>query len=278
MKKIDSHLHVWAHEPDRYPYKPGQEQPLRVRGDAEFLLELMDAAGVAGSLIVQPIVHGFDHSYVNHTISKWPDRFIGMCLVDPQADDPVEMLIELVDQGYRGVRFNPALWREGETMDGDVGRALYARAGELGIPVGFLVSPHNYDEIEALADEFPDTSAIVDHFGHCVPSKDNSPVPEFERLISMARHPNLNVKLSEFPRASNQDFPYVDMFAWVHQLIDAYSAGRLMWGTDFPFIVEQAGYDKGWEVADRIEPAIGPGLSDQILGGTCEKLFGVWGG
>ena len=124
MKKIDSHLHVWAHDPDKYPYKQGQEQPLRARGDAEFLLELMDAADVAGSLIVQPIVHGFDHSYVNHTIGKWPDRFIGMCLVDPQADDPVEMLIELVDQGYRGVRFNPALWREGETMDGDVGRAL----------------------------------------------------------------------------------------------------------------------------------------------------------
>ena len=88
MKKIDSHLHVWAHDPDIYPYKQGQEQPLRARGDAEFLLELMDAADVAGSLIVQPIVHGFDHSYVNHTIAKWPDRFIGMCLVDPQADDP----------------------------------------------------------------------------------------------------------------------------------------------------------------------------------------------
>ena len=66
MKKIDSHLHVWAHEPDRYPYKPGQEQPLRVRGDAEFLLELMDAAGVAGSLIVQPIVHGFGISQNIH--------------------------------------------------------------------------------------------------------------------------------------------------------------------------------------------------------------------
>ena len=41
--------------------------------------------------------------------------------------------------------------------------------------------------------------------------------------------------------------------------------------------VEQAGYDRGWEIADRIEPAIGPGLVDKILGGTCERLFGVWG-
>ena len=93
----------------------------------------------------------------------------------------------------------------------------------------------------------------------------------------MARHPNLHVKLSEFPRASNEEFPYAYLFGWVHRLIDAYSGDRLMWGTDFPFIVEQAGYDRGWEIADRIEPAIGPGLVDKILGGTCERLFGVWG-
>ena len=275
MKKIDSHLHVWTNDAATYPFRAGQDAS-KARGDAEFLLDLMDRADVAGSLIVQPIVYGFDHAYVDDTIAQWPDRFVGMCLVDPQADDPVAMLDELVGRGYRGVRFNPALWREGEMMNGDVGRALYKRAGELGTPVGFLVSPHNYDEIEALADEFPDTDAIIDHFGHCVPARDGSDVPAFERLLSMARHPHMNVKLSEFPRASNEEFPYIDMFYWVHQLIEAYSGERLMWGTDFPFIVEQVGYTKGWDIADRIEPAIGPGLADQILGGTCERLFGTW--
>jgi predicted TIM-barrel fold metal-dependent hydrolase len=276
MKKIDSHLHVWTIDADTYPFRAGQGAPT-ARGDAEFLLDLMDRADVAGSLIVQPIVYGFDHAYVDDTLGQWPDRFVGMCLVDPQADDPVGMLDELVGRGYRGVRFNPALWREGELMNGDVGRALYKRAGELGVPVGYLVSPHNYDEIESLADEFPDTDAIIDHFGHCVPERDGSDVPAFERLLSMARHPNMNIKLSEFPRASNEEFPYIDLFHWVHQLIEAYSGDRLMWGTDFPFIVEQVGYTKGWDIADRIEPAIGPGLVDQILGGTCERLFGTWG-
>jgi predicted TIM-barrel fold metal-dependent hydrolase len=276
MKKIDSHLHVWTKDADTYPFRAGQEVP-KARGDAEFLLDLMDRADVAGSLIVQPIVYGFDHTYVDDTLAQWPDRFVGMCLVDPQTDDPVSMLDELVGRGYRGVRFNPALWREGEMMNGDVGRALYKRAGELGVPVGFLVSPLNYDEIEALADEFPDTDAIIDHFGHCVPERDGSDVPAFERLLSMARHTHMNVKLSEFPRASNEEFPYIDLFYWVHQLIEAYSGDRLMWGTDFPFIVEQVGYTKGWDIADRIEPAIGSGLVDQILGGTCERLFGTWG-
>jgi predicted TIM-barrel fold metal-dependent hydrolase len=276
MKKIDSHLHVWAHDPETYPYREGTTEP-RARGDAEFLLDLMDRADVAGAMIVQPIVHGFDHSYVDDTIASWPDRFVGMCLVDPQADDPVGMLDDLVSRGYRGVRFNPVLWREGELMNGDVGAALYKRAGELGIPVGFLVSPNNYEEIETLAAVYPETDAIIDHFGHCVPNRDGSVVPDFERLLAMSRYSNLNVKLSEFPRASNEEYPYIDLFQWVHQLIEAYGEDRLMWGTDFPFIVEQTGYTKGWEIIDHIEPAIGPGLDSQILGGTCERLFGTWG-
>lgn len=276
MNKIDSHLHVWSDDPGIYPFRDGQARPA-ARGDAEYLLGLMDDAGVDGALIVQPIVYGFDHTYVDDTLAQWPDRFFGMCLVDPQDEDPVGMLEDLVDGGYRGVRFNPALWREGETMAEEVGRALYRRAGELEIPVGFLVNPENYDAIDALAREFPDTAAIIDHFGHCIPSSQGLDVPEFERLISMSSHPNLHVKLSEFPRASNEQFPYADMFGWVHRLIDAYSSNRLMWGTDFPFIVDQVGYSRGWEIADRIEPAIGPGLSENILGGTCENLFGVWG-
>ena len=276
MKKIDSHLHVWSHDPDTYPYREGEGNPA-ARGDAEFLLDLMDRADVAAALIVQPIVHGFDHSYVDDTLASWPDRFVGMCLVDPQDPDPVGMLDELVGRGYRGVRFNPGLWREGELMNGDVGRALYKRAGELGIPVGFLVSPHNYQEIETLASIYPDTDAIIDHFGHCAPSRDGSQVPAFEQLLAMARYPRLNVKVSEFPRASNQEFPYIDLFDWVRLLIEEYSSDRLMWGTDFPFIVEQAGYSKGWEIAEWIEPAIDPVLLDQILGGTCERLFGTWG-
>jgi predicted TIM-barrel fold metal-dependent hydrolase len=269
-------LHVWSHDPDTYPYREGQGNPA-ARGDAEFLLDLMDRADVAAALIVQPIVHGFDHSYVDDTLASWPDRFVGMCLVDPQDPDPVGMLDELVGRGYRGVRFNPGLWREGELMNGDVGRALYKRAGELGIPVGFLVSPHNYQEIETLPSIYPDTDAIIDHFGHCAPSRDGSQVPAFEQLLAMARYPRLNVKVSEFPRASNEEFPYIDLFDWVHLLIEEYSSDRLMWGTDFPFIVEQAGYSKGWEIAEWIEPAIDPVLLDQILGGTCERLFGTWG-
>ncbi|KAJ0717777.1 putative 2-amino-3-carboxymuconate-6-semialdehyde decarboxylase, metal-dependent hydrolase [Helianthus annuus] len=69
-KIIDSHLHVWASPQEaieKFPYVPGQEPS--IRGNFDFLLHCMEEAGVDGALIVQPINHKFDHSYVTSRVS-----------------------------------------------------------------------------------------------------------------------------------------------------------------------------------------------------------------
>ena len=51
-----------------------------------------------------------------------------------------------------------------------VGRAMYAQAGELGLPVAHMPFKGLLgvaDDIEALAAEYPQTVAIIDHFGFC---------------------------------------------------------------------------------------------------------------
>lgn len=67
-KIIDSHLHIWADtkESEVFPYFPGQEPPpsLASLASSDSLLEKMQTSGVDGALIVQPINHKFDHSYV----------------------------------------------------------------------------------------------------------------------------------------------------------------------------------------------------------------------
>ena len=54
----------------------------------------------------------------------------------PLCAQAVETLEALHAAGFVGVRFNPYLFPDG--MDSDVGRALYAKAGELGMPVGVM--------------------------------------------------------------------------------------------------------------------------------------------
>ena len=67
---------------------------------------------------------------------------------------------------------------------------MYAKAGELGLPVGhmpfkgFLL---HVDEIEQLLREYPATKAIIDHCGFCQCGDLQS--QERQRLLGLAKYP-----------------------------------------------------------------------------------------
>ena len=299
MAKIDSHLHVWALDDERCPMPPGRVP--NVPGDVDRLLSSMDEAEVDGALIVQPIFHGFDHGYIDEAIKAHPDRFKGMALINPQRIDAVDQLDSLVsDQGYRGVRFNPAMWVYGviehlnlspaertehfktcaecqvQHLNDDAGKAIYEKAGDLGVPVGFMVSPSYFDQIEDLLTELPGTPAIIDHFGGCkVAGGAPGSNPDFDALLALARHPQLRIKVSGFVGPSDQVMPHEDTWPMVNALIGSFGADRLMWGTDFPWIQSHGGYVEGTRIIDQI-PDISHGDREMILGGTATSLFGDW--
>jgi len=274
-RKIDSHLHVWAspQEAAQFPYEPGQEPPCA--GDAAFLLENFQEAGVQGALIVQPINHKFDHSYVSHVIAQYPGKFVGCCLADPtEGGGGVQELERLVKEcGYRAVRFNPYLWPEGSPMTDEVGRAMYQKAGELSVPVGFMCFQGlmlHIQDIVTLCTDYPETQVLIDHFGFCKGTDGE----DWKELLALAKFPQVHVKLSAFFRVSNGKFPYEDTAAQVRQLVETFGAKRLMWGSDFPFVVEQCGYTNA---AQTLEGVAGGALSDEdkewIMGGTAMSLF-----
>jgi predicted TIM-barrel fold metal-dependent hydrolase len=273
MKRIDAHLHVWANDPTRYPFNPKVTTPA-LRADAEFLVSCMDAAGVAGALIIQPIVYAFDHRYVSETLRAYPTRFQGMCLMDPQHPDPPAELARWKSEGYVAVRVNPNLFPSETRLDSRLGQRIFAAAGELKMPVGFLINPDHFDAVDALCEAHPETVAVIDHFGHCRPSAGEEPA--FGKLIAMSRHPNLYVKLSEFPRASYEEWPYADLHRWVYQLLDSYGPERLMWATDFPFIVPQCGYERGLTLLTEKIPRLDSDTMAWLVGRTAEKVFGPW--
>ena len=59
---IDSHVHVWKHDP-AFPFAPGAQVPPQ-DASVEMLLGLMKANGVARTVIIQVIHYRWDNSYV----------------------------------------------------------------------------------------------------------------------------------------------------------------------------------------------------------------------
>ncbi|CAN4091723.1 unnamed protein product [Withania somnifera] len=284
-KVIDSHLHVWAspqEAAEKYPYFPGQEPSFP--GHVDFLLEGMEEAGVDGAVIVQPINHNFDHSYVTSALKKFPSKFVGCCLANP-ADDGcgIKQFEDLVvKDGYRAVRFNPYLWPSGEKMTNEIGKALFSKAEELGVAVSFMCMKGlhlHLQEIEELCTEFPSTVVLLDHLAFCKPPKDDEERPGFSELLKLSRFPKIYVKFSALFRVSRNPYPYEDLSQVLAQLVSSYGAHRIMWGSDFPFIVAECGYKEAREAVSYLakQEQIPSSSMEWIMGKTIMQLFdGNW--
>ncbi|KAL7511578.1 hypothetical protein ACHAXN_008568 [Cyclotella atomus] len=282
---IDSHLHVWASssESSTFPYSPGQDPPASLQDEAsvDCLLKRMQEAGVDGALIVQPINHKFDHSYVTETTKKHPTKFKGMMLHDPSlsTEMAVNRLEQLVLSGFVGVRFNPYLWPEGTLISSESGLSVYKRCGELKVPVGIMCFKGldlHYDDIVTLVEQSPDTVCILDHMGFCALNEKGE--KQFEQLLSLSKYSNVFVKISALFRNTdtNDSYPYNKLRSLrFHPLLERFGADRLMMGTDFPFVIETDGGYKG--AVETVKSWVGDDkMKDAIMGGTAEKVFGQW--
>ncbi|KAI5431545.1 hypothetical protein KIW84_035653 [Lathyrus oleraceus] len=279
-KIIDSHLHVWAslQEASKFPYSPGQEPNLP--GNVDFLLQCMEEAGVDGALIVQPINHRFDHSYVTSVLKKYPNKFVGCCLANPADDGSGLKEFEhlVLKDGYRAVRFNPYLWPSGEKMTNEIGKAIFKRAGELNVSVGFMCMKGldlHISEIEELCTEFPSTVVLLDHLAFCKPPLNDEEGLVFSKLLNLSRFPQVYVKFSALFRVSRTQFPYLDLSPLLSQIVSSFGANHVIWGSDFPFVVPECGYKEAKEAVKLIGNQISLPSSDLewIMGKTAAQLF-----
>mmetsp|Transcript_16505 Transcript_16505/g.24763 ORF Transcript_16505/g.24763 Transcript_16505/m.24763 type:complete len:337 (+) Transcript_16505:113-1123(+) len=287
MKTIDSHLHIWGTAADAkgsYPYASADQTPppsLIDTSSASSLLTQMEENGVDGALIVQPINYKYDHRYVADAIAEHPDKLKGMLLLDPSLneEESLKRLDELILKGFVGVRYNPYLFEGDNKMrmsDNAAAKKVFHRCGELKVPVGvmcFKGMELHYEDIIALCESSPETVVILDHFGFA--AVDNQ--EQFQMVLDLAKY-NVIVKISALFRL-NDEYPFdrvqKERF---DKLLEVYGAERLMFGTDFPFVMDQDFGYKGAVELVRSWTAGDETVTNAVMGGTAERLFGAWGG
>ena len=146
--------------------------------------------------------------------------------------------------------------------------------------------PDNLPCIELLAPAFPGISFSLDHLG-MMPSTPFTPDPwnrprfadeplppqNLPRILALAEHDNIYIKVSGEYAFSKVPWPYGDMKEIVEQIYQAYGAGRLMWCTDFPWILPDPTYAKLVELPQHHLPDIPAEDRDMLMGGTALKIW-----
>ena len=171
---VDTHMHVWANDPARYPfphpYIPGfQYADVPAEGTTEMLLEDMDRNGVTHSILVQVIYHGWDNSYVVDSLRAHPDRFRGHGLIDPTDPEVADRLEYWVkEHGLSGMRFSPIYYLDGSKGgDGWLNHPhtdkLWKRARQLGAVFNFFIATQQLPKLEEMVRRHPEVKVCIDH-------------------------------------------------------------------------------------------------------------------
>ena len=269
---IDSHVHVWKHDP-AFPFAPGANVPPE-DASVETLLELMHANQVARTILIQVIHYRWDNRYLASVLKRYPHEFQGVCRVDPEDPTAPDQLARLTEvDGFRGVRLSPGAGPEGDWIRGQRMPPLWRRCAQLKVPMTLLLPVTRVPDLHPLIETNPELQIVIDHMA-------DSPLDrpaQLDLLLALAHFPNVFVKISHMWSLSKRPFPYPDAAAQVKRLYESFGAKRLMAGTDWPISLKQLSYTQAVDLYRNHLDFLPPQGRAQILSKTVQQVwpFGV---
>jgi L-fuconolactonase len=269
---VDSHVHVWELDSEAFPWQPQLGVTATTAEPASGLVAGMHEAWVDGAVVVQSSVYGFDHRYLMHVLASEPERFRGVALVDPMNPHTASLMNAMSRTGrITGVRMIPL--RADRNWFGSCAQPIWETAAEVGLAVTFLAGPAHFEEIGRWARRYREVAVVVDHFGS--PDLSGGKPPRgIAGLLQLAELPNCHIKMSGLGAMSGEDFPYRDTWSFALESLGAFGAGRVMWGSDFPWLrhygstLRQSRFAAEMALTDLSDQDLG-----EIMGGTARRVF-----
>ncbi len=235
----------------------------------------MDAVGVDGAVLVSPFsMYRYDASYAQEVYSRHPGRFRLVKPVDPGDPAVADTIAEwAAAAGSVGIRLMLRDAVPSDPADPGINRAL-AAAARHSLPVNLLCWGR-LDQVAGLAARNPNTRLVIDHLGLQQPFEPPAPAQPFAdlpKLLALAAHANVAVKISGACTLSHEKFPYNDIWDPLCRIFDAFGFERCMWGTDWTRATALLTYKEGVE-AFRVTDRITAGERALLMGDTLLRIY-----
>ncbi len=271
MLIVDAQVHIWAADSPERPW-PARAAPHRAPLGKDELLWEMDKAGVDRVVIVPPSWEGDRNDVAIEAAKAHPDRFAVMGRFDPDASGARDAIPGWRNQpGMLGMRltFHTDLLRQ-PLLDGRFDWVWNA-AEKGGIPLMVLVHHAYVHLIDAVAARHPGLRLVMDHLGLDSTKKDEPAFRDLDKLLALAKRPNVAVKSSAMPCYTDDPYPYRRLHPYLRRVYDSFGPQRMFWGTDWSRL--PCTYRQGITMFTEELPWLGAGDKDWIMGrGICEWL------
>ena len=274
MLTIDAQVHCYERNHPGRPWHEVLAGPPQVT--AEDMIKAMDEVGVDGALLVSVwTMYRWDASYAVAVQKAHPGRFGVIKPVDPNDPKVADTIAEWAAMdGTVAIRIMMRPDISKDAADPGIARVL-AAAARHDLPVN-LMCWDRLEQVGQMAARHPDTQLVIDHLGlqqPFAPPAPPQPWANLPKLLALAPHKNIAVKITGACTLSHEKFPYKDIWDPLGRIFDAFGLGRCMWGTDWTRAVELLTYKEGVEsfrVTDRLSD------SDRatLMGGSLQKIYG----
>jgi len=273
MLTIDAQVHAYERDHPGRPWAAVLHGPPEVTGND--MVAAMDAVGVDGALLVSPFtMYRYDASYAGDVHAAYPGRFGLIKPVDPTDPAVADTIADwAATDGAIAIRLMMTLGISPDAGDPRINRVL-AAAARHSLPVNLLCWGR-LEQAGLLAARNSGTMLVIDHLGLQQPFEPPAPAEPFAdlpKLLDLAAHDNIAVKITGACTLSHEPFPYNDLWDPLCRIFDAFGFDRCMWGTDWTRAVALLSYEQGVEafrVTDRLSD------SDRIalMGETLRSVY-----
>ncbi|WP_321939988.1 MULTISPECIES: amidohydrolase family protein [unclassified Paraburkholderia] len=223
---IDSHAHIFV---QGLPLAAQRRHAPDYDATLDQYVDQLASHGMSHGVLVQPSFLGVDNSFLAAVSKRYARRFRGVAVVDPEVGD--EELEALNAAHVVGARLNligvPLPDFHGRRWSALLSR-LNALRWHVEVQVHAADLPYVLDALLAHR-----CTVVVDHFGRPDAARGVDD-PGFRHLVSKASSGDVWVKLSAAYRSVQGACGTESAIALAAALLDAFSAQRLVWGSDWP--------------------------------------------
>jgi L-fuconolactonase len=273
MPTLDSQVHAYERNHPGRPWAGVLHGPAEVTGDQ--MVTAMDAVGVDGAVLVSPFsMYRYDASYAVSVHAAHPTRFRLVKPVDTSDPGVGDTVADWAStSGAVGIRIMLRDEISADPADPGINRAL-AAAARHSLPVN-LMCWGRLEQAAQLAARNPNTRLVIDHLGLQQPFEPPPPPQPFAdlpRVLALAAHDNIAIKISGACTLSHEPFPYTDIWDPLGRIFDAFGFDRCLWGTDWTRAVGLLTYEQGVE-AFRVTDRLSDGDRTVLMGGALQGVY-----
>ncbi|HEX3538374.1 MAG TPA: amidohydrolase family protein [Stellaceae bacterium] len=273
MPVVDVQVHAYERNHPGRPWLGTLVGPEEMTGDQ--MVMAMTEVDVDAAVLVSPFsMYGYDPSYALDVQKKHPGKFCLVRPVDPNDPAVADTIADWAAKpGTVGVRIMMRDNVSTDPADPGINRVLTA-AAKHDMAVNLLCWGR-LEQAGQLAARNPNTQIVIDHLGLQQPFEPPPPAEpwaELPKVLRLANHANVAIKISGACTLSKEPFPYRDIWGPLGRIFDGFGFDRCMWGTDWTRAVKLLTYKEGVD-AFRVTERLSNGDGAKLMGETLMRIY-----